>query len=525
MIKKIISILIQLVLILSLAACGGGGSNVSVVKNTKSKINGDFLFYVKNDNGTYYTNCEDIEETKLSDKGIELIYLDEKRNNIIYFDYVGIFVKPIKNDSETIMIDNCSTYLPIIDNKYIVYTNDRLFVYDLDSKKKTVISENYVSTYQNYNGKITYLEKVDNKTYKICTYDLKSKSKSETVLEDGFRDLKIHFLMTDGVIYYYITGKVENDIRETILYKTVAGKKTEIIDSIVSEVRHYNKKDGKSASSSLGYSLVECYNNGGFYFRKDISFKEFNYKNYYYEKEQEYYYYDGKNINLIDEAKSISETVKASGKIDNFVFYIDRVRYYWYNGEMDKAIANCSLKTDGNKRKAGFLIGNKVYEGNIECISRDLNLIAYNVINPDTKQEESYILNIQNDTTQKLNWTIEEVMFFDNDNLLYRTFNRDVILNNEVIDYKYNDNYSEYNGDLSTILYTTNSGLCMYKDGNVNILSSNAKVGHITNNNNVYYVSDNNLYVYKNEEAIIAATDVWRIYDVESKVPGYKIIR
>ena len=277
MIKKTISILIQLILILSLAACGGRGSNVSVVKNTKSKINGDFLFYVKNDNGTYYTNCEDIEETKLSDKGIELIYLDEKRNNIIYFDYVGIFVKPIKNDSETIMIDNCSTYLPIIDNKYIVYTNDRLFVYDLDSKKKAVISENYVSTYQNYNGKITYLEKVDNKTYKICTYDLKSKSKSETVLEDGFRDLKIHFLMTDGVIYYYITGKVENDMRETKLYKTVAGKKTEIIDSIVSEVRHYNKKDGKSASSSLGYSLVECYNNGGFYFRKDISFKEFNY--------------------------------------------------------------------------------------------------------------------------------------------------------------------------------------------------------------------------------------------------------
>ena len=139
--KKILSLCISMILIM-LHGCGSE-MNVgnSSSKLTTSKLKGDFVFYVK-DNSIYYTNCDDIVETKLIDYGVKgVIYLDEKRKNIIYVqenDYGDdkIYIKPIKSDSETITIDSASVVLPIINNRYIVYKNDGLFCYDLDSKKK-----------------------------------------------------------------------------------------------------------------------------------------------------------------------------------------------------------------------------------------------------------------------------------------------------------------------------------------------------------------------------------------------------
>jgi hypothetical protein len=78
--KKCISIGIIIVLILQLYSCGGSGSGNSNLtsKSVSSKLKGDFIFYEKN-GSTYYTNCDDIGETKLSDDSASIIYLDEIR--------------------------------------------------------------------------------------------------------------------------------------------------------------------------------------------------------------------------------------------------------------------------------------------------------------------------------------------------------------------------------------------------------------------------------------------------------------
>ena len=62
--KKILSLCISMILIM-LHGCGSE-MNVgnSSSKLTTSKLKGDFVFYVK-DNSIYYTNCDDIVETKI----------------------------------------------------------------------------------------------------------------------------------------------------------------------------------------------------------------------------------------------------------------------------------------------------------------------------------------------------------------------------------------------------------------------------------------------------------------------------
>ena len=523
--KFIIKCIILFSLSISLLVMSSCGSNTAEssasTKAVSSKLKGDFVFYEK-DNATFYTNCDDIVETKLIDSSVSIIYLDEKRKSIIYVSNGNIYIKPTKTDSESIKIDYTNSVLPIIDNKYIVYANGRLFLYDIDSKKKTAISDNDVSNYINYSGKITYIESVSNKQYNLCTYDIKSKKKEITELTEGFYNSNCK--ISNGVAYYYISGKENNGTRDMTLYKAVVGKKPEVIDSFVSEVRHYNDKVGEDRTSSLYFNLYNSFNDGGLYYRKDISFTDFNTEYYSWNKESNYYYYDGKTSTLLNNIKYITDK---SGVeiIDNFVGY-NGSSNFWFNNNKDNSITSCSIKSDTNSSKSGFLVGAKLYEGDIKGVSKDCNLVAYDKKVGDSYNDyESYVLNIKSGSNDKLNSRIDKVLYFDNNNFLYKAYNSDMILNNEVIDYNMKQDRCEHNENLSVIGYMTNSGLCIYKDNQANVVSSNASGGHLTNNGNAYYVSDNNLYLYVNGESELITSNVERVYDSWYSVPGYKILR
>jgi hypothetical protein len=414
----------------------------------------------------------------------------------------------------------------------------------MDSKKKMAISENDVSNYINYNGIITYIEHASNEQYNLCTYDLKSKKKQATELSEGFDSYNCK--ISNGIAYYYTKGKENNGTRDMTLYKAVVGKKPEVIDSFVSEVRRYNDEKGNKRSSSLNFNLYDCFNDNGFYYGKDVNFTDFNITSYYWNKETNYYFYDGKTNNLLNDVENLSGYSGSNGLIENIIGYIkdfdnDKAKY-WYNSNMNNSIIECSIKTGDGSYKRGFLIGSKVYEGEIKGVSKDCNLIAYNnkADGPYEDYEsylsykwgfsekdfdyESYILNIKSGLNEKIS-RIGSVLYFDNNNFLYRAYNRDLILNNEVIDYNILQNKCEHNKNISVVVYITNSGLCLYKDNQTNVVSSNASGGHITNCGNVYYVSDNNLYLYINGESNLIVSNVERIYDSSNTIPGYKILR
>lgn len=363
----------------------------------------------------------------------------------------------------------------------------------------------------NFNGKITYYyEDYQSDVNYLCTYDLKTNKKEISELTKEFVE---SYRICNGIIYYTISRKENNGTIESMLYKAVAGRKPEIIDSIVSEVR-YTKWEGKDVPRWTECKLYDSFNDGGLYYNKGGDF----------------YFYDGKTTNLLIE-KGISSRFPDlsseyfSHNINNIIGYrssawndMELGYNYYYNNSKYSSIIGGYYDYDG------FFVGTKHYDGKIKGVSKEGNKVVYN------KDKESYVLDINSGLSEKLNLQVLEVLYFDNDNILYvNDHSKDLVLNNEVIDYNITgktSNYNimcEHNEDLSRICYVTESGFCIYKDNQANVISSSW--GHITNNGNAYYVRDNNLYLYIDGESKLISSNVDEVYDGEYDVPGYKILR
>ena len=543
--KKLFILFLSLVLLI-IPGCENntGNSGASSLKSGKSRLKGDFVFYTKND-GTYFTNCDDIEETMLSPGTVDYMYLDEKRNNIIYHSE-GLYVRSIKPNSESIKIDEPGNIMPIIENKYIVYIGNggRLFYYDLDTNNKYHISDKVVEKYIKYNSTITYIEKdSDNKQYNLCTFDLKSKKKTTSIIPE-YNGKSV--LMSNGVMYYIVSKDINDEMKESFLYKLESGKSLEMIDKMISNVEHYIKKNnimknGKEYTRYLSYKLVDSFNNGEMYYGKATSFADMDTDKGVYD----YYFYDGKTSTLlnIEKDEGLGSFYGARYGWHPIKEYIGYNTYWendiasWFNNKK-----NVSIVGGGSGKDSYFFIRDKKFDGWVIGVSDDCNSIVYNKKIGDSRygyDYESFKYNIKNNSTENIK-RISDVLYFDNSNILgIDDYNFDIVLNDTVIDYNYNPYYNgthvdliyEYNENLSVIKYMTNSGLCIYKDNQARVVSSNTRGGHITNNGNIYYLSGNDVYLDVNGETRHVASDVsflgcYRDYDKPSYyITGYAIIR
>lgn len=531
-IKRVTLFLLSMLLIV-LSGCGNsstaGGTSA---KATGSKLKGDFVFYQK-DGATYYTNCGDIGETKLVDGTREYkVYLDEKRKNIIFSTDDAIAIKPIKVDSEAIIINTGVKFFEFLDNKYIVYVTAssfsgpyKLFAYDLDSKSNVLLSEKLNECNINsgsgsyfvcYNHKITYIELISKNsdeedysyiTYKIdfnlCTYDFISKKKEMTAIQTLRNSINEVVGLSSDTLYYVDNVKRGDGTGESKLYKVVVGKKPELIDSTDSEIEYYDRGKYDRGTKYLTYFTIhQPFNDNGLYYHK-LNWKTKK------EKEDIYYFYDGK------------------GSVPLGSEYLSTVSIY--NGGSRKIDISDSRSRSIVGKVNQYYIGSKVYDGRLWGCSADYNKAVVDQIK---------VVNLENDFVSMLSPPPKVVFYLDKDNILYSTMNDELALStindefllngNTIINFhtNYYPEYVEHNENCSSIvvagsfLFADEDIVWHYKDGQANQVSINAKRGHshITNSGNASYIRDNNLYLYANGESNLVASDV------NSSI-GYYILR
>jgi hypothetical protein len=490
--RRLIYLVLIAIIALMLVACGGDTASHTknlLSKSTKTKLKGDFIFYEKN-GSTYYTNCDDILETELCYGKAKSIYLDENRKLIIYFDGYKLYVKPIKSESESIMISEINSDFRIIDDKYLLYQSDGLYLYDLDLKNKIRINDDYISSWDINGNLLSFYERTDNgfgemgKISKFCTYDIKSKKKTITNLVNY--DRKSHDKVSNNIGYFCASSDYSNNERKVMLYKVIAGNEPEIIDSVISEIKNINGSN-KYMEFEIDLSSWGGQDGNGLYYIT-LDYPGYNNeKGYFIPNRKIFNYYDGNKTNNLDKSK--------------INIFSEDPRYF------GNSLANLEASS-------GWYIGSDYHEGwRIKSISKDGNLVCYNY------KDKSFMLNIKKNITNELSSSIKKVYYLNDNNLLYLAENGDIVLNNEVIDYKGKDIY-QFNDDLSVITYETNSGICIYKDKATLTISSEAEKCYLTNSGNAYYSRGKDLYLYKNDEPIQIATDV--NYDGAIE---YKIIR
>ena len=573
MFKKFLAIIMSLTLILLLAACGrqtassvtsgNGGKSI----NSQSKLKGDFVFYMKDDNYTYFTNCENIGETLLYKGKVNKIWIDSKRNKIIFVADKLYYMSIDDKNHQLVSIDDARD-IQIVDNKYIVYVcNSNLFVYDLDTKKKEKISErndNYGHiTYKIFdNSKISWLtgEYGESERYWhhyyakldfFGTFDLNKKTKKVVDLNDEERYMKFtiydEYKSYDAEIWskdcffngdalYYVDYIVDNpddpNLVNSILYEVKADGNKKVIDELQGSVmKNFETKfNGRSAHRNLPLkiSIISAGQNG-VYYEKDVDWTgEYN-EDGYPLNSRKYFYYGYGSLKEIDKSLSHDIFNVSGSSIKDLRYDGDPNTWqYVYNMNFIEPVAytyHSSIES--------FFVGDKEFNKDVIKIipSSDSTKFVCRV-----NDEDYCLIDSIDGSNEKLCPRDRNVVIysFDNDNILYAV-NNDLLLNQKTIFYNvyisdYNSSdYIEFNNDLSCITLRDNiswgkGNTHLYKNGEVYDVASNVSYSHLTNNGNVYYVVDGNLYLFKDGEATLILSDVATSENSSDEVPGYVVI-